>query len=108
MAGADTAHCQSARGGRVNHLNPQSLGTCAEQLVRHPSVVKHKRNWLIILLDSQGEVYGPIWEVESKIKPTLAAKRSVKNLQAVSYKIKEVVEFSEVGYLDSFVKAVEE
>lgn len=71
------------------------------------TLVRHKKNWLVILFDSQGEVYGPIWEVESKIKPTQQAERSVKALQAVSYKIKEVAEFSEVGYLDSFVKAVE-
>ncbi len=64
------------------------------------------KKWIVTYFGDDGEVVGPIWNVESKIKPTQWAKRAFKDWP-VTYKIKEVADFNYEGYKDSFVKSDE-
>ncbi len=64
------------------------------------------RNWIVTYFGDDGEVVGPIWNVESKIKPTRWANQAFKGYN-LTYKIKEVAEFNYEGYKDSFVKSDE-
>lgn len=66
---------------------------------------KQKRKWIIAYFDPYGEVYGPVWEIESKIKPMSWASRHLPE-SFHTYKVKEVDGFSEAGYKDSFVKSM--
>lgn len=67
-------------------------------------MTKPKKKWLVAYFNEQGEVATPIWEVESKIKPTRWAQRAFATWN-LTFKIKQVREFNEAGYKDSYVKS---
>lgn len=64
-----------------------------------------KRKWIVVYFDETGEVATPVWEVESKIKPTRWAKQAFATWN-LTFKIKEVASFSERGYKDSYLKSL--
>jgi hypothetical protein len=64
------------------------------------------KKWIVAFFDQKGEVIGPAWNVDSKIKPTRWAQRAYPGTVNLMYKIKEVEDFDYKGYKDSFLKAM--